>query len=179
VRGFSLTVGGKGGLPVKYGVGRLLGLAMLSGLFVTGQQQFAFAQAGSTGGVIGKQDKSVSGGSAVEEPTVPANKPSRSTGSKRAAERPSGQDEAAHIACGRLAGVWTANGWYNVIYGRGDVVLGADGSARHISGIVGTWICRGGHFVMDWKNWAHGEGTLSKDGNTVTFADGSTMTRGK
>jgi hypothetical protein len=166
---------------VKYSIGRLAGFALLLWLFAAGQQQVAFAQSGSTGGVIGKQDKSVSGGSVVEDsqPAAPANKLSRSTGSKRTADKPSGQDETARSGCGRIPGVWTANGWYNAIYGRGDVVLGTDGSARHVSGIVGTWICRGGHFVMDWKNWAHGEGTLSKDGNTVTFADGATMTRGK
>jgi hypothetical protein len=32
---------------------------------------------------------------------------------------------------------------------------------------------------MDWKNWAHGEGSLSSDGNTITFTEGNTMTRGK
>lgn len=166
---------------MKCRVWRLLIFIAALGLFVAAQQQGALAQAGSTGGVIGKQDKSVSGESAAGDsrPAVPANKPSRSTGSRRDAGGPSGKDETARSGCGRIPGVWTANGWYNAIYGRGDVVLGADGSARHVSGIVGTWICRGGHFVMDWKNWSHGEGSLSKDGNTVTFADGSTMTRGK
>jgi hypothetical protein len=43
---------------------RLLGFALLLGLFAFGQQE-VFAQAGSTGGSIGKQDKSISGG---EEP---------------------------------------------------------------------------------------------------------------
>lgn len=153
-------------------IGRLIGLAMLSALVVAAQQHVAFAQAGSTGGVIGKQDKSVSGGGAVEEPTV------RSAGPRRAPEKSPGQDQT-RSACGRMPGVWTANGWYNSIYGRGDVVLNADGSARHVSGIVGTWTCRGNHFVMDWKNWAHGEGTLSNDGSTITFTEGNTMTRGK
>jgi hypothetical protein len=62
VPGFSLKIGGKGGLPVKYSVGRLTGFALLLWLFVAAQQQAAFAQSGSTGGVIGKTDKSVSGG---------------------------------------------------------------------------------------------------------------------
>ena len=66
--GFSLKIGGKGGLPVKGVVGRLIGMAILSGLFVAAQQQVAIAQAGSTGGVIGKQDKSVSGGEDAAEP---------------------------------------------------------------------------------------------------------------
>ncbi len=169
------------GLPVKRLRGRLLGFALLFGLFALGQHESAFAQAGSTGGTIGKQNKSISGvdDAAGSQYAVPASKLPRSTGSRRAAEKASKQDEGTGSVCGRIPGVWTANGWYNAIYGRGDVVLNADGSARHVSGIIGTWTCRGGHFVMDWKNWAHGEGTLSNDGNTVTFADGATMTRGK
>lgn len=173
--------GSNDGLPVKGRIGRLLVFAALLGLFGLGQQDGAFAQAGSTGGSIGKTDKSISGGEepAASQRAATPRKPSRSAGSRRPAETASKQDEATGSACGRIPGVWTANGWYNAIYGRGDVVLDADGSARHVSGIIGTWTCRGGHFVMDWKNWSHGEGTLSNDGNTVTFADGATMTRGK
>jgi hypothetical protein len=160
---------------------RLLGFVLMLGMFAMGLQQNALAQAGSTGGTIGKQDKSISGGddAADSRRVAPARKPPRSAGSRRTEEKTSKQDEGASSGCGRLAGVWTANGWYNAIYGRGDVVLGADGSARHVSGIVGVWTCRSGHFVMHWKNWTHGEGTVSNDGNTVTFADGGTMTRGK
>jgi hypothetical protein len=141
----------------------------------------AQVQPGSTGGSIGKTEKSISGGenSADSQRTVPATKPSRPGSQGRVGERVSKQNEGAGSACGRIPGVWTANGWYNSIYGRGDVVLKADGSGRHVSGIVGTWTCRGSHFVMDWKNWAHGEGTLSSDGNTITFTEGNTMTRGK
>jgi hypothetical protein len=53
---------------VKYSGGRLTGFALLLWLFVAAQSQVAFAQSGSTGGVIGKQDKSVSGGEDVAEP---------------------------------------------------------------------------------------------------------------
>ena len=48
----------RGRLPVKGTIGRLVGSILLLGLFAANQ----FAQAGSTGGVIGKTDKSVSGG---------------------------------------------------------------------------------------------------------------------
>jgi hypothetical protein len=141
----------------------------------------AQVQPGSTGGSIGKTEKSISGG---EEPAdsqraVPARKQPRSGSQGRVEEKMSKQNDGAGSACGRIPGVWTANGWYNSIYGRGDVVLKADGSARHVSGIIGTWTCRRGHFVMDWKNWAHGEGALSSEGNTITFTEGNTMTRGK
>jgi hypothetical protein len=49
-------------LPVKRLSRRLLGFVMLLGLLALGQQESALAQAGSTGGTIGKQDKSISGG---------------------------------------------------------------------------------------------------------------------
>ena len=48
--------------------GQLLGFALLSGLFMLGRQPDALAQAGSTGGVIGKQDKSISGGEEADRP---------------------------------------------------------------------------------------------------------------
>jgi hypothetical protein len=57
------------GLPVKRHSRRLPGFALLLGLFAFGQEN-AFAQAGSTGGTIGKHDKEVSGDS-----TSPESKP--------------------------------------------------------------------------------------------------------
>jgi hypothetical protein len=55
-------------LPVKRLFGRVLGFALLLGLFALCQPEGAFAQAGSTGGTIGKQDKSISGGVEAEQP---------------------------------------------------------------------------------------------------------------
>ena len=132
------------------------------------------ALAASAGGTIGKRDKSVSGG----EPETPAQPKKRKPVASRSEE--GGTRSKKNAACGRVPGIWTANGWWNGLYGRGDVTFNADGSARHISGIVGTWTCdASNHFVIDWKDWAHGEGTLSADGNTVTLTDGGTMTRGR
>ena len=96
--GFSLKIGGKGGLPVKCRVERLIGLAVLSGLFLTAQPQVTFAQAGSTGGVIGKQDKSVSGGEDAVEPRAPPK--SRSKG-----QRPVDRDISGHSPVS-VAGPW-------------------------------------------------------------------------
>jgi hypothetical protein len=61
---------------------RLTKLVILLVLFVITQQQGALAQAGSTGGVIGKQEKSVSGGEAAAEPHAPAK-------SRSSSQRPS------------------------------------------------------------------------------------------
>jgi hypothetical protein len=56
-----------------------MGFAMLSALFVVGQKNGAFAQAGSVGGTIGKTDKSISGGEAPADSqrAVHARKPPR------------------------------------------------------------------------------------------------------
>lgn len=146
--------------------------------------RLVIAQAGSIGGSIGKQGKSATGSDDSRAPaaTTPAPKKRKATAAR---SNDDGNDEQPQRSkrgggnCGRVAGNWTSNGWWNALYGRGDVVLRADGSARHNSGIVGTWTCGGGHFVMDWKNWAHAEGSMSDDGNTITFDNGGTMTRGR
>jgi hypothetical protein len=54
--------------PVKRLSGRLLRFVLLLGLFALGLQERAVAQAGSTGGTIGKQDKSISGGEEADRP---------------------------------------------------------------------------------------------------------------
>jgi hypothetical protein len=55
-------------LPARRFSRRLAGFVALLGLFVFGQQQGTFAQAGSTGGTIGKTEKSISGGVEAEQP---------------------------------------------------------------------------------------------------------------
>ena len=70
----------RGRLPVKGMIGRLIGSILLLGLFAA-NQPVAFAQAGSTGGVIGKTDKSVSGGGegASREPRAKSRATSRAS----------------------------------------------------------------------------------------------------
>ena len=152
-------------------------LAIAAACLVAVMPAAAWAQAGNTGGSLGKHGKSASGDSA--EPAAPP-KPKRQKATASRSDSADGQPRARQGGgCGNLAGVWTANGWWNGLYGRGDVTLNADGTARHASGIVGTWTCSGNHFGMTWKDWAHGEGTLSADGNTMTYTDGNSMTRGR
>lgn len=161
-------------------VARFTRVILVTGLAATlvaaTSRSVVFAQAGAVGGAIGKQNKSVSGDEAAPPPVAAesAKKRKSAAASDSKQTRPDGDGH-----CGAIAGMWTANGWWNAIYGRGDVVLNSDGSARHNSGIVGTWTCSRRHFIMDWKNWSHGEGTLSGDGNTVNFEGGGTMTRGR
>jgi hypothetical protein len=112
----------------------------------------ALAQAGSTGGTIGKQDKSVSGG---EERTVP----------KRSA-RPTGSRETHSTACGKLAGVWS---WFV----NGDVFIKADGTfAQPQARLTGTWLCDGTNVVMLWSHGATDRLTLSPDGMHLSGTNG-------
>jgi len=144
--------------PVTVGI---VGIVYLIASFTA--DRAAFGQAGSIGGTIGKTDKSASGGDVIIPQTTRGHADSGNDNSK----------------CNKLAGVWTANGWWNAIYGRGDVVLNSDGTARHNSGIPGTWRCNSRHFEMHWKDWADREGTLSDDGNAIKFSNGDSMTRGR
>src|SRR5260370_561889 len=85
----------------------------------------ARAQAGSTGGTIGKQDKSISAGEAE--------------GSARAApypKRPSAKPQrtSSGHSCGKIVGRWS---WY---LGTSESVFHQDGSAGHpASGATGKW----------------------------------------
>ena len=150
------------------------------------------AEAGSIGGSIappavkGGDAKSVSGGRSISSPKSPVGKRIMRSAPKRAAHSVKPRNPEAGDArstrkstCKGIAGVWTANGWWNPFYGRGDVMLNADGSARHVSGISGKWLCRSNHFTLDWKDWTKSEGTLSDDGRVVTFNNGAKLTRGR
>jgi hypothetical protein len=56
-----------------------IGIAISAALAIFATPNAAFAQAGSTGGAIGKQDKSISGGDEQSEPSGSARHPRRST----------------------------------------------------------------------------------------------------
>jgi hypothetical protein len=74
-------------------IGRRIGSILLLGLFAA-NQQVAFAQAGSTGGVIGKTDKSVSSGGegASPEPRAKSHATNRASGGPRSEARSGSAD---------------------------------------------------------------------------------------
>lgn len=152
--GFSLKIGGKGGWSVKYGVGWLTGFVLLLWLFAAAQQQVAFAQSGSTGGVIGKQDKSVSGGEEPQTPPParPASKPSTATPAKHSEE--SG-------GCGKIAGTWT---WSNNL----DVVVKSNRTADATNGGHAALTCDGGMYVFNWSSGNATRMTLAADGKRLS-----------
>jgi len=97
----------------------------------------AFGQAGSTGGVIGKQDKSISGGEEADRPHA-ARHPTRSAA--KAPETSSGH------SCGRIVGRWS---WY---LGTSESVFHKGGSAGHpASGATGKWTCAGDTVNVVWS----------------------------
>jgi hypothetical protein len=154
------------GLPVKRLGGRIVGFVLLLGLFAIGQQESAFAQAGSTGGTIGKQDKSISGGddAANSRHAVPVRKPSRSA-RQSVATTPAGDP------CGRIVGKWL---WYN-----GVVVTVPSNSNRTIQsdGNSASIVCAQGTYTFTWFGFATTQMTLSPDGKKLsgTSAAGSTI----
>jgi len=115
----------------------------------------ALAQAGSVGGSIGKQDKSISGG---EE----AGRPRASSLPKRSAAKTETQSARS---CNRIVGTWS---WY---LGITDSVFHKDGTALHPqSGTPGKWSCAGNTVNVVWGSGGETRTdrmTLSADGNSI------------
>ena len=119
----------------------------------------AFAQAGSIGGTVGKQDKTISGSEEADRPrAAPPPKPP--------AAKP--QESASGHSCGRIVGRWS---WY---LGVSDSVFHKDGSALHpASGATGKWSCAGDTVNVTWSYQGTVRTdriTLSQDGNGI-FVD--------
>jgi hypothetical protein len=118
----------------------------------------ALAQAGSIGGTIGKENKSVSGG---EELQVPA--PKRS-GSKSLNSAIINQSEESKFGrgCGRIVGVWT---WSNNV----DVVVKRDGTADATDGGHAKLACDSGMYVFKWQSGGNmSRMTLASDGKRMS-----------
>jgi hypothetical protein len=113
----------------------------------------ALAQAGSAGGTIGKQDKSISGS---EEPDTPRAAPQP----KRAAAH----EASSGAACGRIVGTWN---WVL----DGEVTTRPDGTYTYAfprARGAGRWSCRDGTRVVLRANGREDRMILSADGMTMT-----------
>jgi hypothetical protein len=114
------------------------------------------AQAGSTGGTLGKTDQSLSG-STLKAP-APETKPKAP---------PVAKQERGKGGCPNIVGTW--NSWASAIWGAGDVVFKSDGNAMHNAGIPGKWWCDRGQLFMTWgENKQAGTYRLSADGKQIT-----------
>jgi hypothetical protein len=111
----------------------------------------ALAQAGSAGGTIGKQDKSVSGG---EDHSARRNSQPRRRSTSASAES---------TACGSIRGLWS---WVGVISTQ--VIFNSDHSIDDTSGHHGSWTCTGGLVVVSWTNGYVDRLALSTDHSQLT-----------
>ena len=147
---------------------RLLACAVIASAISFAGARTVAAQAGSTGGSIGKQEKSVSGG-AEPEVSRPA-KNQKQERNKRAPTTASRQDSGT--SCRSIVGMWTS--WAARLYGRNDTRINADGTITHRSS-KGTWSCSGGLYVHTWDSFGvRGPYKLSPDGRRlIKIQDGS------
>lgn len=131
------------------------------------------AQAGSTGGTVGKTDKSLSGSEPVEpEPQPKKEKPPPRPAKSRDATTESGAKQR-QASCTRLSGVWSA------AMG-GQIIFGSGGSVSHtLTHNKGTWSCSKGQFTVTWKSGTVDRCSLSSDGMTQTCTNsiGGSFTR--
>lgn len=108
----------------------------------------AFAQAGNTGGTLGKTDQSLSGqrkpGAAVE--------PKKTKGAA---------PEAPKVGCARIAGSWL---WSNGL----SVAVSTSSTATATNGDKATLTCSGGLYVFKWQAFGNeSRMTLSADGKRL------------
>jgi hypothetical protein len=89
---------------------------------LAGAHQTALAQAGSTGGTLGKTDKSASGG--------------RQTTPQASSGRPLSP-------CRSAVGTWAFSNGVSVVIKAGDAATASNGG-------VGKWSCDGGMVTIDW-----------------------------
>lgn len=163
-RGLSVTLFDRYDAPRGFG-GHMKQLASI-GIAVLALSHLAFAnvsstlaQAGSIGGTVGKQEKSISGREETDRPRV-APHPKRPTSKA--------QETSSDHSCGWIVGRWS---WYR---GNESVFYG-DGSARHSpSGAAGKWTCAGDTISVVWSHRgtrrATNRITVSQDGNSIFVA---------
>jgi hypothetical protein len=118
--------------------------------------RIAFAQAGSTGGTIGKTDKSISGGESAPEPSTVE----RPHSSSRA--RPGRAFGADTSGC-HIAGEWA---WST----GGNAVINSSGTLTKGS-LNATWSCKGNHVVITWSHGFIDNLTLSPDATSLHGAN--------
>ena len=148
-------------------ISRLFGSTLIAAAIMLFSLSAAIAQAGSTGGTIGKQGKSVSGNE-EPAPVKPAPKKEPASGGKeqpapdRAKSKASPRETIS--PCGRAPGVWVFNNGIDVVLKSGDV-------ATSTKGDNGTWTCDSGMVTVIWRNHTD-RYTLSSDGTRMSGISG-------
>jgi hypothetical protein len=109
-------------------------------------------QPGSTGGTVGKQDKSISGGEERDRPRAASHPKQSATKS---------QETSSGSACGRIVGRWL---WY---LGITETVFDQNGTA-HNSGHTGKLTCAGATIRIAWDHGYVDHATVSPDGRSIS-----------
>jgi hypothetical protein len=135
-----------------------IGFGCLITVFVTlASARLALPQAGSTGGTIGKQGKSVSGGESVE---------AHGRGREQAHSYAHVTREKTEAAmCPNIVGVWDS--WASGLFGKSDTTFHNDGRAIHRSGISGKWWCESGRIWLKWNPGEAHEVKLTAGGKKI------------
>jgi hypothetical protein len=129
------------------------GVVLIAGFASIATPKLAAAQAGSTGGTIGKTNKSVSGGDTTKQTVTSRGQLSSGRGGNQGG------------ACRKMVGTWNWDG--------GDAVFDPDGSAR-FSGIMthtANWRCSEGLVIVVWSNGITDRITVAPDGNSVSVTN--------
>jgi|SRR5665213_140882 len=131
-----------------------IGIVLLAlSYFAFANVSSALAQAGSTGGAVGKRDKSISGG---EEADTLRGVPHP----KRSAAK--SQESSSDHSCGRIVGRWT---WYR---GVSETVFNQNGTAQNSFGNTGKWTCAGATFRNEWVSGDKESYTIASDGHSMS-----------
>jgi hypothetical protein len=127
----------------------------------------ALAQAGSLGGIVGNQDKTISGETATDSRRAPSDERARrSPLAKRDAVSTATQEKKPQAAgCPSVVGLW--NSWASFVFGKADTTFDRDGTWVHKSGQGGKWWCEGGEFRIQKPGQGVERYRLSPDGKQI------------
>ncbi len=148
-------------MAIVNAAGRLIAATLVSGMllsFVVTAK--AFAQGGSTGGTIGKTDKSEFGTN-----QAPVTRPSPKVRKQAGVPR-----SVAATSCSKMPGNWS---WFNYP----NVVIRANGTAA-AGPFSATWSCKDDFVVMHWSHGYTDRLTLSRDGTHLEGSNGSVTVSG-
>jgi hypothetical protein len=128
----------------------IVGISCLIALLAT--DRIALGQAGSTGGTLGKTDKSASGGEEVVPPP--------DTKAEGKVHRPSAKSDGQKSPCRNALGTWAFSNGVSVVIKAGGGVTASDGG-------LGKWSCDGGMVTIDWGSWTD-HYAISSAGNRLS-----------
>jgi hypothetical protein len=136
----------------------VLALSLAAFASLTGVRS-ALAQAGSTGGTVGKTDKSLSGG----EDARPTSQPN----SQAHVRQPTTKEQRTGGSCGKIVGTWA---WHYLL-GTSETVFRSDGTASNSGGITNTWTCAGSIIVATWSHGFVDRIKVSPDGSSLSITN--------